>query len=192
MSLAYYTYVTGERSLGCCAKLNRAKSAAASVYVVTMPDKVATMTFAAIGSGSYNLLLLLHIVAMFVALAPTLVYPLLARDIKGGSELSESIYEGITKRSMRIYGMALVVGGLLGFGLAGLSDKVYRLSDPWLVVSIVIWIAMNGVLHAMVFPAEKAMSKGDGTQAAKANIGNAIITALFLVSLVLMVYKPGA
>ena len=150
------------------------------------------MILGAVGDTGYNIMLFLHVVAMFVALAPTFVNPFLARDNNGDYSVRRSLYTGIAKRSMRIYGSSLVVGGLLGFGIAGLSDKVYRLSDPWLVVSVVAWLAMNGVLHAMVFPAEKAIADDDEPDPKKAETGSLIITVLFLLSLYLMIFKPGA
>lgn len=149
------------------------------------------MTIAAVGDNGYNIILFLHVVAMFVALAPTFVDPFIARDTNGDYSVRRVIYAGIAKRSMRIYGSALVVGGLLGFGVAGMSDKVYQLSDGWLVVSILVWLAMNGVLHAMVFPAERAIADGDEPNAKKAETGSLIITVLFLLSLYLMIFKPG-
>ena len=150
------------------------------------------MTIAAVGDNGYNLLLFLHVAAMFVALSPTFVYPFIARDSNEDYSSRRLLYTGIAKRSMRIYGSSLVIGGLLGFGVAGLSDKVYRLSDAWLIVSILIWVAMNGVLHAMVFPAEKSIADGDEPNAKKAETGSLIITALFLLSMYLMIFKPGA
>lgn len=150
------------------------------------------MTFGAVGDTGYNIMLFLHVVAMFVALAPTFVHPFLARDNNGDYSVRRSLYTGIAKRSMRIYGSSLVVGGLLGFGIAGLSDKVYRLSDAWLVVSVIVWLAMNGVLHGMVFPAEKAIANDDQPDPKKAETGSLIITVLFLLSLYLMIFKPGA
>lgn len=150
------------------------------------------MTLAAVGGNGYNFILFLHVVAMFVALAPTFVYPFIARDSTEDYSVRRQLYAGIAKRSMRIYGSSLVIGGLLGFGVAGLSDKVYRMSDAWLVVSIIIWLAMNGVLHAVVFPAEKAIADGDEPNTKKAEIGSLIITVLFLLSLYLMIFKPGA
>lgn len=150
------------------------------------------MIIAAVGDIGYNIVLLLHVVAMFVALAPTFVYPFLARDTNGDYSVRKSLYAGIAKRSMRIYGSALVVGGLLGFALSGMSNKVYELSEAWLWISILVWLAMNGVLHAIVFPAEKAIANDDEPNAKKAETGSLIISVLFLVSLYLMIFKPGA
>ena len=150
------------------------------------------MILAQVSGTGYNIILFLHIVAMFVALAPTFVYPFIARETNGDYSVRRSLYAGIAKRSMRIYGSALIVGGLLGFGVAGLSDKIYQLSDAWLAFSIIIWLAMNGVLHVMVFPAERAIADGDEPNTKKAETGTLIITLLFLLSLYLMIFKPGA
>ena len=149
------------------------------------------MILAQVGGTGYNILLFLHIVAIFVALSPTFVYPFLARDTNGEYSVRRTLYTGIAKRSMRIYGSSLIVGGLLGFGVAGLSDEVYQLSDGWLVVSVIAWLAMNGVLHAMVIPAEKAIVDGDEPNTKKAETGSLIISLLFLLSLYLMIFKPG-
>ena len=149
------------------------------------------MILAQVGGTGYNILLFLHIVAIFVALSPTFVYPFLARDTNGEYSVRRTLYTGIAKRSMRIYGSSLIVGGLLGFGVAGLSDEVYQLSDGWLVASVIAWLAMNGVLHAMVIPAEKAIVDGDEPNTKKAETGSLIISVLFLLSLYLMIFKPG-
>ncbi len=149
------------------------------------------MILAQVDGTGYNILLFLHIVAIFVALSPTFVYPFLARDTNGEYSVRRTLYTGIAKRSMRIYGSSLIVGGLLGFGVAGLSDEVHQLSDWWLVVSVIAWLAMNGVLHAMVIPAEKAIVDGDEPNTKKAETGSLIISVLFLLSLYLMIFKPG-
>ncbi len=149
------------------------------------------MILAQVGGTGYNILLFLHVVAIFVALSPTFVYPFLARDTNGDYSVRRTLYTGIAKRSMRIYGSSLIVGGLLGFGVAGLSDEVYQLSDGWLVASVIAWLAMNGVLHAMVIPAEKAIVDGDEPNTKKAETGSLIISLLFLLSLYLMIFKPG-
>ena len=148
------------------------------------------MILAQVDGTGYNILLFLHIVAIFVALSPTFVYPFLARDTNGEYSVRRTLYTGIAKRSMRIYGSSLIVGGLLGFGVAGLSDEV-QLSDGWLVASVIAWLAMNGVLHAMVIPAEKAIVDGDEPNTKKAETGSLIISVLFLLSLYLMIFKPG-
>lgn len=156
------------------------------------------MLLAEINDTPYNIILFLHILAMFAAFAPMFVNPLIDRQTAGEPTLRQAIFEGIAARSMRIYGSMLILGGLLGFGLAGMSkapgtdELVYSVSDSWLWPAVVIWLAMNGVLHGMIIPGEKAIAAGDDATGKKAEIGGMIITVLFLVTLYLMVFKPGA
>ena len=35
---------------------------------------------------------------------------------------------------MRIYGSSLIISGLLGFGVAGMSDEVYKVRQGWLLL----------------------------------------------------------
>jgi uncharacterized membrane protein len=92
----------------------------------------------------------------------------------------------------KIYAPALVLTGFLGFGVAGMSDEVYKVSDGWVLASVVLWVAMNGVLHGVQFPAERAAADGDAAAAKKAALANQAVTVLLAVTLVLMVFKPGA
>lgn len=155
------------------------------------------MILADIGDTGYNIMLLLHILAMFVAFSPAFVHPFIDQDTRELGSARQAIFTNISKRGMRIYGAALIVGGLLGFGVSGMSDDgtgelVYRVSDGWILASVIIWVAMNGVLHAMIIPGEKAVSQGDESQVGKVALGGQLITVMFLVTLYLMVFKPGA
>jgi len=51
---------------------------------------------------------------------------------------------------------------------------------------------MNGVLHGMIVPGEKAIGAGDDVGGKKAELGGQLMTVMFLVTLFLMVFKPGA
>lgn len=155
------------------------------------------MLLADIGDTPYNIMLLLHILAMFVAFAPAFVHPFIDNDTRGMSDARQRIFSGIAQRGMRIYGAALIVGGLLGFGVAGMSDDgtgelVYSVSDSWIWPSVVLWIAMNGVLHGMILKGEKAVAAGDESSVKTVALGGQLITVMFLVTLYLMVFKPGA
>ena len=150
------------------------------------------MLLAAIGDTGYNILLILHILTMMGGLAPAFVNPILAAQTKGKDDAAwRSVLGYAAGNSMKIYGSALIVGGLLGFGIAGLSDEVYKMSQGWLATAAVLWVAMNGVLHAMIIPAEKAIAGGDDSAQRKLDIGGAAITVMMIVTLYLMVFKPG-
>ena len=152
--------------------------------------------FAAIGDTPYNIMLLLHILTGFVAFAPAFVHPVLAGQMaNAGLADRPAVFGLISKNSMRIYGSSLIVSGLLGFGVAGMSDEVYKVSQGWLVAAVIIWIAMNGLLHAGIIPAEKAIAEagtsGDVAAEKKLALAGQLITLLFIVQLIIMIWRPG-
>ena len=97
----------------------------------------------------------------------------------------------IAGNGRRIYAPALILTGLFGFAMQGMSDGVIEFSQTWFWLAIVVWIAMNGVLHAVLLPAERAVAGGDESAAKRVDAGGMILTALLLVMLYLMVFKPG-
>ena len=150
------------------------------------------MIFAAPGDTGYNVMLFVHILLVMAAFAPAFVHPVLATQSNALTTEQGKVLGFIAQNSQRIYSVALILAGLVGFGLAGMSDDVYSLGDGWLIASILLWVAMNGVLHAIQIPAEKAWAAGDSSAEQKVQMGGAILTLLMLVMLYLMVFKPGA
>jgi len=148
---------------------------------------------AAVGSFGYNLMLVLHLITVVVAFAPAVAHALLGPQLRSLDPAARRQVAGFMKlNSRRVYAPALILMWVFGMGLAGLSDKLYRVAQPWLAISILVWIAMNGVLHAIVIPAERKVEAGDETMAQRAALGQGIINILLVVALVLMVWKPGA
>ena len=109
------------------------------------------MLLADINDTGYNVILFLHLLTMFVAFSPAFVHPFIESDTRELGGARQRVFTGIASRGMKIYGSMLVLGGLLGFGVAGMSDDgtgelVYRVSDGWVLAAVIIWVAMNGVL----------------------------------------------
>ncbi len=153
------------------------------------------MIFSAIGDTPYNIMLLLHILTAMAAFAPAFVHPVLGAQMKAdGMADRPKVFGYMATNAQRIYGSSLIVTGLLGFGVAGMSDDVLSMSDGWLAAAFIIWVAMNGILHAVIRPSEKAIAAGEGGEAneRKLAIAGMAITALLVVQLYLMVWKPGA
>ncbi len=149
------------------------------------------MILAAVRDTPYNIMLIVHIVTAAVGIAPAFIHPLLTNQMDNDSSRGRMV--GLMARNnMRIYGSALVVSGLVGFGLSGMSDDVYPMSDPWISAGMAAWIAMVGILHAMIVPAEKAVADGNDSAEKKLNIGVALFTVLAVVQVIIMVTKPGA
>jgi uncharacterized membrane protein len=97
----------------------------------------------------------------------------------------------IAGNGRRIYAPALILTGLFGFAMQGMSDGVIEFSQTWFWLAIVVWLAMNGILHGMLLPAERAVAGGDESVAKKVDTAGIILTVLLLVMLYLMVFQPG-
>ena len=50
---------------------------------------------------------------------------------------------------------------------------------------------MNGILHAVILKAEKQMANGDTSAQRRAEIGSSAVSLLFILTLTLMIFKPG-
>jgi uncharacterized membrane protein len=143
------------------------------------------------GTG-YKVVLFLHIVTALVAFAPAFVHPLLSSQTKALDADSRGKVLGmIAGNGRRIYAPALILTGLFGFAMQGMSDGVIEFSQTWFWLAVVVWIGMNGVLHGMLLPAERAVAGGDGAASKKVDTAGIVLTLLLLVMVYLMVFKPG-
>jgi uncharacterized membrane protein len=131
-------------------------------------------------STGYELLGMLHILAVIVAFGPLFLYPTLQRS-------------GQTRRLARLH-MAMVLPALvlvwvLGMGLVGMSKDNIEMSDTWIVLSLIGWVALMLVSWFMIRPALT-----DTSDAARSRMAAGIgITHLLLIVMVfLMVFKPGS
>jgi uncharacterized membrane protein len=150
------------------------------------------MVLAAMRDDTYNVVLLLHIVAVLVAFAPAVVYPLLGNQLKQeGGAATQRLFGHLAANSRRIHFPALVVAGLLGIVLILLSDEVIEFSQTWVSLSFLVWIALCGVVSGMIMPGERAVAAGDASAERKVTLGGQIGTVLLLVMLYLMIFKPG-
>ncbi len=150
------------------------------------------MIIAAVRDTAYNVVLILHIIAVVAAFAPAIAHPVMlaqAKDLDPAAR--DQVFGFMARNSMRIYGSALIVVGLLGFALSGMSGGLYSLGTTWVWASIIVWVAMVGVLHGLLVPAERALAGGDESAESKISAGGAALTVLSLVILYLMVFKPG-
>jgi uncharacterized membrane protein len=140
-----------------------------------------------------NVLLVLHILAVIVALAPGIVSPLFAQHIAGEDPTIRTKVAGyLYKNGQRVHAPALIVVGLLGFGLvASEEDLGVKWEHGWVQAAITVWIVMNGLVHGMILPGERKVANGDDSGERRAAIGGMIVDLLAIVMLYLMVFKPG-
>ena len=150
------------------------------------------MMFAAVDDTSYRIVLLLHILSAIVAFAPAFVHPFLASQSGDvAAEERSRLFGWILQNGRRVYAPALIVTGLLGFALQGMSDGLWEFDQTWMILAIVVWIAMNGVVHGVIIPTERQMAAGDESNASRLNIAGPTIVVLLVVMLYLMIWKPG-
>lgn len=143
------------------------------------------------GTG-FKIVLFLHILTVLVAFSPAFVHPLLHRQTTGLDATDRGKVLGmLAGNGRRVYAPALILTGLFGFALQGMSDGVIEFSQTWFWLAVVVWVAMNGILHAMLLPAERAFADGDESAAKKVDTAGIIMTVLLLVMLYLMVFQPG-
>lgn len=150
------------------------------------------MILAAVGDTGYNIMLFLHIVLVMVGVAPAFVDPVLASRLDDDATLGK-VAGVLAESNMKIFGTALILGGLLGFGVAGMSDGVYKVSDGWLLAATAAWVAMVGLLHGILIPVARKIGEGTATpDDKKMAIAGPAFGVLLLLNIFLMVFKPGA
>ena len=130
------------------------------------------------GTG-YRILLIAHLVTAVVAFGPLFFYPRLRRN----GETST-----VAQLHMRLVFPALVLLWVLGMGLAGMSDDVWKVSQTWLTLAIVDWVAALAVSWFLIRPAITDTSES-ATSKFAAGVGATHL--LLVIGLYLMVFKPG-
>lgn len=149
------------------------------------------MLIAAYRDTGYNIVLFSHIVAALVAMAPAVVHPILFEMEKRRDDGDVVSLAGRIAPTGRIYAIAVIVAGAIGFGLISMSESAIGWGDTWVWLSILVWFALNGVLHGAMLPAERAVAEGDRTAMAKVERIGPILSVMVLVLIYLMTAKPG-
>ena len=146
------------------------------------------MILAEIGSTSYDIFLLLHVLAVIVGFAPAWLTPFLMRVAASGDR---GAAEALQMSTLRISLPALGLAGILGFGLAGMSDDVYKMSQGWLAASIVVWLGILAVIWFVALPGVRAFRAGDDSSRGRVMASTGVVHLALLVMLYLMIFKPG-
>jgi uncharacterized membrane protein len=130
-------------------------------------------------STGYQIFGLIHVLAVIVAFGPLFFYPSLQRAGAGAT---------VAKLHLRLVLPALALVWVLGMGMVGLSDEVWKMSQTWIVLSLIGWVILMLVSWFLIRP-----SLTDGSEQARAKMASGIgVTHLLLiVMLYLMIFKPG-
>jgi hypothetical protein len=124
-------------------------------------------------STTFKFFLLLHILSVIVAFAPSVVS--LLPGNRGTAVAAARTF----------YAPALILAGLFGILCVVTSDDVFEFDQTWITLALIVWIAMNGVFHAIVLPGRRIGS------IKQVDTGQSIMTILLVIMLYLMIWKPG-
>lgn len=139
----------------------------------------------------YRLMLLLHILAVIVAFAPGFVWPVASVALKKRGEAPGPAIGALAAgNTAKVHGPALILVGLFGFGLVGMSDKLWEFSQAWVSIALVLWFVMLGVVFGLMLPAEKKAASGDVEADKKIAMFGGILHLLLLLMLIDMIWKP--
>jgi uncharacterized membrane protein len=165
-----------------------------------------------IQSGAFKFVLLLHLVAVVAGFGPVCLNGLYGIKAKrrGGAEgvaIGTANFEVSKIAEYFIYAVPI-----LGFALVGMSDKIYKFSQAWVWLALVLYLVGLAVSHAIVIPSHRRMnvvtaelaaagpSAGGGRppQVAeveqlerKLSIAGPFLNLLVVVIIALMIWKPG-
>jgi hypothetical protein len=132
-------------------------------------------------STGFKISLFLHILTVIVAFAPAVL-----AVVPGGRDGALGVLD---RAGRQVYAPALILAGFFGIMCIVTSDvggvAVFEFSDTFVSLAFVVWIAMNGVFHALVLAGQKQNDEQ------KVINGQAIMTVLLIVMLYLMIWKPG-
>lgn len=150
------------------------------------------MVLADISSGLYKLLFLGHIVTFLVAFAAAVIHPILSVQVKDDGEGAlQRLAAHMAANGRRIHFPALILTAAFGIGLVLVSDDVWGFDQAWISLAFLVWIAMCGIVSAMIMPGERKLAAGDLEAEKKIALGGQIVTVLLLIMLYLMIWKPG-
>jgi uncharacterized membrane protein len=152
------------------------------------------VVLAAIRDDYYSVILFVHILAFLVSFAPAIMNPLLANHLKraGDESAMRSWAEFTAFYTSRIALSGLVVLLVTGVWMVLISDDLIEFSDTWISLAFLVWLAIGGVVSAMILKGEKAMAAGDLAKEVLVTRGGKIATVLTAVMLYLMIFKPGS
>ncbi len=139
------------------------------------------------GTG-YHIVLLIHVLAVIVGFAPLWLTPVMIRLTAAGDKAAA---DGLEVSILRFSLPGIGIAGILGFGLAGMSEKYFKMSQAWLSIAAVLWIVLLAVLFFVARPAIKAFRDGDVAARGRIMMATGIGHLILVVMLYLMIFKPG-
>lgn len=146
----------------------------------------------------FKLLLAAHLVLAVFAVGP-LVHA--ATTAGRGIRTGDGAATASASRMLRIYAYASVLVVVVGFGLMSQKEdgeKVAEFGEAWIWVSALLWLVAAALVLGVIVPtldrATKQIAAQESVVALTARVAasGGVVALLFVVIVVLMVYKPGA
>jgi len=145
-----------------------------------------------VGSGLYNVFLLLHILAAIVAFAPGFVWPMLTSGLRrAGKSLGPEANQVASDFTLKVQGPAAVLAGVFGIGLIGLSDSAWEFSQTWISIAFVLWFILLGVVFGLLLPTYRKVAGGDTAAEQRAAMFHGMLHLILVLMLIVMIWKPG-
>ncbi len=142
----------------------------------------------ALSGTGYRIVLLLHVLTVIVGFAPLWLTPVMIRLTAAGDKAAA---DGLEVSILRFSLPGIGLAGILGFGLAGMSEKYYKMSQAWLSIAAVLWVVLLALLFFVARPAIKAFRDGDAAARGRIMMATGISHLILVVMLYLMIFKPG-
>ena len=120
--------------------------------------------------------------------APLWLTPVMIRLTAAGDKAAA---DGLEVSILRFSLPGIGLAGILGFGLAGMSEKVFKMSQTWLSIAAVLWVVLLALLFFVARPAIKAFRDGDAAARGRIMMVTGISHLILVVTLYLMIFKPG-
>ena len=156
-----------------------------------------------VDSGLYEAVLVLHIVAVVIGFGGMFISAFYGNEAsrRPGRE-GLAVGETTAKVTALAPTMAIYTVPILGIILIMLSDDTFKFSEAWVSLSFVLYIVLVVLLVTQVAPASKkivamrAAAQGEMTadivaEGKKLATMGGIVNVLWVVVLILMVFKPG-
>lgn len=148
-------------------------------------------------TGTYALLLALHLITVAAVVGPLLAAPPMAARAARDGRL-DALRDHT--RTTRLYGLGSVVVVLLGSAMVGLGDvgDQWSFGQAWVGASYALWLVATVLLLVVVVPAQTAAAeKLDAGQEAGSLVrsisaAGGVAALAYTAIIVLMVVKPGA
>ncbi|MBG01063.1 MAG: hypothetical protein CL470_02190 [Acidimicrobiaceae bacterium] len=142
------------------------------------------MVVAAVNDNGDNVVFLLHLLSVIVGTGAAFLAPALLSRAQRDSKLSSNSTSALIATVMS---PSLLLGGVFGGALVGMSDNVYDFSQMWLTFAGIFWLTSLGaatILYKPPFLTLPDLKKYHPLLGGVLHLSLAIM-------LVVMVWKPG-